>query len=106
MCVEDMVQTHVSVPSDVGIQPSNSGAIGSLCFNESKDRDFEKLTDLLLTPNVSRKTQQGIGARFRENLSGDVCARSLQQTFNTAWPEYRGGCRPGDGLGIGDQIAT
>ena len=42
---------------------------------------------------ISRKTQQGIGARSRENVLGDVCSRSdrtplassLQRTFNAAW---------------------
>ena len=46
---------------------------------------------------MSRKTQQGIGARAREHLLGDVCsgfdtsllASSLQRTFNAAWLEYK-----------------
>ena len=49
MRVEDMVQTNVPVPSNVGVQPSNSGTVGLLCFNQSKARDVEKLTDLVLT---------------------------------------------------------
>ena len=49
--VEDMVQTSVLDSSDVGIQPYNSGAVGSPCSNESKARDFENLADLVLTSN-------------------------------------------------------
>ena len=50
--VEDMVQTSVPISTSVGIQPTSSGAVGSLCFNESQARDFEKLTDLVLTSNA------------------------------------------------------
>ena len=49
MSVEKIVPTIVSFPSVVGIQIANPGTIGSLCFNESKARDFETLTDLVLT---------------------------------------------------------
>ena len=52
MSVEDMVQTSVLVRSDVGLQPANSGAVGSLCFNERKARDFLQLRDLELTSNA------------------------------------------------------
>ena len=45
MSVEDMVQTYVPLPSDIGIEPSTSGTVGSMCFNESYARDFETLTD-------------------------------------------------------------
>ena len=48
VAVEHMVQTSVSVSSDVGIQLASSGTVGSLLFNESKARDFEKVTDLVL----------------------------------------------------------
>ena len=44
-----MVQTDLPTSASVGTQPSSSGTDGSLCFNESKARDFEKLTDLVLT---------------------------------------------------------
>ena len=39
MNVKDMVQTSVPVATSVGIQPTRSGTVGSLCFNESKARD-------------------------------------------------------------------
>ena len=63
--VMDMVQINVPVPSNVGIQPSSSGTDGSLCSNESNARDFEKLTDLVLTSNAlpgkpSRESVQGL----------------------------------------------
>ena len=61
---EDMSQTSVIVSSDVGIQPANSCTVALLCFNESKARDFEKMTDLVVDCEcISRKTEQGIGAK-------------------------------------------
>ena len=100
--VKDMVQSSVPIYTRVGIQPTSSDTVGSLCFNESKARDFEKWTNLVLTSNAFPGShQQGIGATSRENLLGDVCSRSdrsllassLQRTFDAAWPVYRGGCR-------------
>ena len=50
-------------------------------LHESEARDFEKMTDLVPTPNAfPGKTQRDIGAKSREDLL-DVCS----------------GCRPGDG---------
>ena len=47
--VEDMVQTSVPFSTSVGTQPASAGTTGTLCFNESKPKDFEKLTNLVLT---------------------------------------------------------
>ena len=90
--VEDMVQTSDLVSTTVGIQPASAGKVESRCFDEIKAKDFENLTNLILT---------SIGAKSRANLIGNVrsvsdrsqLARSLQRAFNVAWPEYRGGCR-------------
>ena len=38
----DMVQTSVPISTSVGIQPASSGTVGSLSFNQSKAKDFEK----------------------------------------------------------------
>ena len=97
--VEDMVQTSVLVSSDVGIRPASSGTLGSLCSDESEVRDFDKMTDLVLTANAfpgrhSRKSVQ----TSCEDLLGDVCTRfdrnllasSHQRMFSAAWPQYRG----------------
>ena len=61
-----MVQTSVPVSYECleSNRPS-SGTVGSLCFNESKARDFEKLTNLVLTSNAfpgrpSRESVQGL----------------------------------------------
>ena len=66
ICVfEDMGQTSV------GIQPPTSGTIGSLCFNESKARDFEKIDGSFCW---RRMHFQESPARNREDLLGDVCS--------------------------------
>ena len=61
--VEDMVQTSVPISTSVGIPPASSGTVGSLCFNESKARDIDKLTDLVLM-------------HFREDPAGNRCKYS------------------------------
>ena len=58
--VKDMVQTNV------GIKPASSGTVASLCFNESKAQDTEKLTDLVLTSMAFP------GRRSRESVQGLV----------------------------------
>ena len=50
--VEDVAQTSVLISSDVIIQLASSGAVGSLCFSESKARDCEKMTDLVPTSHA------------------------------------------------------
>ena len=50
--IEDMVQTNVPTSTGVGTQPTSAGTIGTLCFNESKAKDFEKITNLVLTSNL------------------------------------------------------
>ena len=74
--VEDMIQTDVPISTRVGIQPASTGTVGSLCFNESKARDFENLTNLVLTSNAFP------GRPSRESMEGlvktllDMCSRS------------------------------
>ena len=72
-----MVQTSVLMFASVGIHPTSSGTVGSLCFNESKARDCEKLTNLVLTSNAfpgrpSRESVQGL-----MNTCLGVCAADL-----------------------------
>ena len=74
LSVEDMVQTSVLFSTSVGIQPAR---VGSLCFTESKARDSEKLTHLVLTSNAfPGKPSSQLLPRSREDLLGDVCSRS------------------------------
>ena len=77
-----MVQTSAPVSTSVGIQPTSSGTVGSLCFNESKARDFEKLTHLVLTSNAfpgrpSRESVQGLVKNCLE-----LCAVYSPALFN------------------------
>ena len=75
--VEDKVQTSA--------QPSNSGAVGSLGFNNSKARGFEQVMDLVLTPNAfrgkpSRESVQGLVKTCLERCAVDfseVCSPAL-----------------------------
>ena len=64
--VDDMVQTSV------GTQPASSGTVGSLCFNESKAKDLEKLTNLVLTSSAFS------GIRSRESVQSPV--KTCQET--------------------------
>ena len=76
LSMEDMVHSNAFVSSDVGIQ---------LSILVQLDRCASKAM-----PETSRKAQQGIAARSREDLLGDVCSgfdrcllgRSLQRTFS------------------------
>ena len=82
-----MVQTSVLVSSDVGIQPAISGTVGSLCFNGSKARVFEKLTDLVLTSSAfpgrpSRESVQGLARIFLEMCAVDLTEVYLPALFN------------------------
>ena len=83
--VEDMVQKPMSlISASVGFQPASPGAVGSLCFNESKARDFEKLTDLVLTSNAlpgrpSRESVQGLVETYLE-----MCAVDLTEVYSPA----------------------
>ena len=47
--VEDLVQNSVPISTSVGIEPASAGKSDRFVFNESKARDFEKLTNLVLT---------------------------------------------------------
>ena len=84
MSVEDMVQTSVRISTNIGIQPASSGTVGSLCFNESKARHFEKLTDLVLTSNAFP------GSLTRESVQGlvrtclEMCAMGLTEVYSPA----------------------
>ena len=112
MSVEDLVQTSVTVPSSGGVQPSHSGTIGSLCFDGSKARDFEKLTDLALTstefPGMpSRESLQCLvrtDSKMREGAFTEVywsalCnERSMQRSLSTSGAS--------DSLEFGDQLTT
>ena len=69
-----MAQTDVFTSSS-GVQLASSGTIASLCFNESKARDFEKLTD-----------SQEIPARNRCKVS---CAVDLTEVFRQLFSTKR-----------------
>ena len=81
----------VSVPS--------SSMFGSLCLNESKARDFEKLTDLVVTSNAF-PGKQGLVRTCLE-----MCALDLTEVYSPALFSERsmqvglstGSCRLGDG---------
>ena len=78
------VQTSVLISTNFGIQPASCGTVGSLCFNESKARDFEKLTDLVLTWNAcparpSRESVQGLVKTCLE-----MCAVDLAEVYSPA----------------------
>ena len=82
-----MVQTNVTVASNVGVQPSNSGTVGSLCFNESYAPDFEKLTDLVLMSNAfpgrpSRESVQGLAKTCWEMCGVDLTEVHSPSLFN------------------------
>ena len=65
-------------------QLASSGTFGSLCFNESKARDFDKLTDLFFDVEcISRKTQQGIGASLVETCL-EMCAADVTEVYSPA----------------------
>ena len=100
--VEDTVQTSVPISTSVGIQPASSGTVGSLCFNESKTQDVEKLTNLVLTSKAFP------GSPSRESVKGlvktclEMCAADLTEVYSPALFNERsmqlglstgGGCR-------------
>ena len=87
--VEDMVQSDVPVQPNVGIPFSitrtvSSGTVGSLCFNESKARDFAKLTNLVLASNAF------LGRPGAESVQGvakiclEMCAVDLAEIHSLA----------------------
>ena len=85
--VEDMVQTSVPISTSVGIQPANSGTVGSLCFDEGKANDFEKLTNLVLTstafPGIpSRESVQGLAKTCLEMCAAVPTEVYLPALFN------------------------
>ena len=76
-----MVRTEVPPTSpSVGTQPASVGAIGTLCFNESKAPDFEKLADLMSFPGIpSRASVQGL-----VDTSLEMCAVDLTEVHPPA----------------------
>ena len=89
------------------------GTVGSVCFNESMDRHFEKLTDLVVTSTAFPGKPSGESVQVLVRTCLEVCAVDLAEVYlpalinkrsRTAWLVYRGGCRLGDGLEFGDQI--
>ena len=110
--VEGLVQTSVPVPSNSGVQPSHSGTIGSLCFNGSKARDFEQLTDLVSAstefPGLTsweslqrlvRTDSETRAVEFTEVYSPALCnERSMQLGLSASGAS--------DGLEFGDQLTT
>ena len=72
------------------------GPVGSLCYNESKARDFDKFSDLVSVESISRSAQQGIGAIFNERsmqlgLSTGVAA-DLEMGWNLETKSPRDNC--------------
>ena len=72
------------------------GPVGSLCYNESKVRDFDKFSDLVSVESISRSAQQGIGAIFNERsmqlgLSTGVAA-DLEMGWNLETKSPRDNC--------------
>ena len=78
---------NVSVPSNVGIRPSNSGTVESLCCDESKARDFEKLNDTVLMSNAfpgrpSRESVQHLVKTCLEMYAVDLLEVYSPALFN------------------------
>ena len=80
-----MVPRNVLVLSDVGIQPTISGTVGSLCFNESKARDFEKFHGCCIDVEcMSRKAQQGKSVQGLVRTCLEMCAVDLTEVYSSA----------------------
>ena len=84
--VEDMVQTDVLTSTSVETQPASAGAMGTLCFNESKDKDPREIDISCVDIKcVSKNYQHGIDARSRENLRGNVRSGGVAAELETGW---------------------
>ena len=75
------------LPTSVGIQRASAGTVGSLCFNESKVRDFEKSTNLALTSNafpgrLSRESVQGLVKTCLDMRAADLTEVYSPALFN------------------------
>ena len=108
MSVEDTVQTNAPTSTKVGIQPASAGTVGSLCFNESKARDFETLTDLVLTSNAfpgqpSRESVQGPVRTCMEMCAVEVTVVYSPALFNERSMQLDLSTGAGNGLDFGDQ---
>ena len=85
--VQDMVQTYFPISTSVETQPTSAGTVGSLGFNESKTKDFEKLTNLACVdvecssvPN--RESVQGLVTTCLEMCVVDLTEVYLSALFN------------------------
>ena len=67
-----------------GIQPASAGTVGSLCFNESKAKDFEKWTNLVLTWNEfpGRPSRESVQGLVKIHL--EMCAVDLTEVYSPA----------------------
>ena len=80
-------KTSVPISTSVGTQVASSGTAGSLCCSESKAKDFEKLTNLVLM-SIAVLGRDPAGNRCKVSCKPVwrcVLASSLQRTFNAAW---------------------
>ena len=57
--VEDMVRTDVPTSTSFGNLPASAGTVGTLSFDESKAKDFEKDKSCVDNKCISRNTKQG-----------------------------------------------
>ena len=83
--MQDTVQTRVPISSDVGMPPASSSAVGSLCFDEGKARDFEKSDGSCCDVDcLTMKTQQCARSRSDRNLlAGGFNKRSMLLGLST-----------------------
>ena len=75
------------LPKSVGIQRACAGTVGSLCFNESKARDFETSRNLALTSNPfpgrpSRESVQGLVKTCLDMRAADLTEVHSPALFN------------------------
>ena len=71
-------------PTSVGIQPASSGIVGSLCSNESKARDFEKLTGLVLTSNAFPGRPRRESVQCLVKICLEMCAVDMTKVYPPA----------------------
>ena len=79
-----MVQTSVPISTIVGMKPGSAGTVGTVCFNESKARGFEKLTNLVLTSNAfpARPSRESVQGLVKSCL--EMCATDMKEVYSPA----------------------
>ena len=79
MIVEDMVQSSVPNSTSVGIQPAKLWYSWIALLNESKARDFEKLTNLALTSDAFSGRPSRESVQDLVKICLEMCAVDLPE---------------------------